>query len=122
VRIKHGAAGAVVDRRFDVLDKRPVAPDIQGLCPVADGEDWLVEIECVLQHELINGCTSGIGFATLWNWFFAILLWVDIITASREQNSLNSTEQLDDTVLTLVEGDDDGNRPDRVEGGKIRRQ
>jgi hypothetical protein len=126
MRVEDGTTGGVVERSFEVsleiLDQRPVAPNIQSLCPVAYGEDRLGEIERILQQELVNRRTAGIGPATVWNRIFAISLWVNIIATTREQDSLDSTEQPGYAVLTLVEGNYDWGRPGGVEGGKIRRQ
>jgi len=87
-----------------MLDESPVAPDIQGLCAVADGEDGLVQAECILEEELVDGCPAGVGLAALGDAIFAISLWVDVIAAAGEQYSLYSGEQPGHAILALVQG------------------
>jgi len=78
VGFNHLAARAVVDGGvedgFEILNEGAVAPDIEGLCAVADGEDWLVEIEGVLEQELVDGGSGSVGRAAGGDGFFTVAL------------------------------------------------
>jgi hypothetical protein len=86
---------------------------------VTYGEDWLVEIERVLQQEFIDRRTARIDLAAFWNWIFAISSWVNIVSAAREQDSLDPEQQLGDAVPALMEWNYYRSRPSGMERGKI---
>jgi hypothetical protein len=44
------AARLVIYRSLQILHERPVAPHIQGLGPVTDGEDGFMKIESILEQ------------------------------------------------------------------------
>ena len=116
------ATGAVIHLGLDVLNERAVAPDIERLSAVADSKNGLLEVECVLQQELIDGGAGRVGLTTLGDWIFAKPLRVNVKAAARKQDALNTLEEAGDAVLAFVQGNDDGGNTRRVECGKIRRQ
>lgn len=120
------AAGLVVDGRvenaFEILDERAVAPDVEGLRPVTDGENGLVEVEGVLEQEFVDGGTRSVGGAACGNRLLAIAQGIDVEPAAGKQNALGIGEEFGDAVRTLVKGNDDRCCADRVEGGEIGRK
>ena len=112
----------VLSDGFEVLDERAVAPDVERLRAVADGEDGLVQVEGVLQQELIDGGAAGIGGAALGDAGLAKPLRINVKAAAGEQNAVDAGEQAGDAVLALVEGHEDGRGSGGVEGGDIGRQ
>ena len=83
VRLNNVAAGPVIDGGIQILNERPVAPDIEALRAVADGEDWFVQIESILEDQFVNRRTRGIVFSTLRNARLSVPLGVDIEAAAR---------------------------------------
>jgi len=115
----NGAARLMIHRSLQVLDQGAVAPDVERLRAVADGENGLLEIECILQQELVDGRAAGVGLATLWDRIFAKSLRVHIEAASRQQDALNPAKQPGNAVRPLVQRDNDGGYACGVKGGKI---
>jgi hypothetical protein len=115
-------AGAVIDGGLQVLNQGAVAPYIQRLGAVADGEDGLLEVEGVLEEELVNGSAGGVRLAALRDWIFAKSLWVHIVKAAGEQNSLGSEEEPGNAIRALVKRNNNGGCARGVEGGKVGRQ
>ena len=68
----------VLHRGLDVLDERAVAPDVQRLRAVADGEDGFAHTVRVLEKQLIDivACRIRRGRAGMGR--FAVLLRIDI--------------------------------------------
>ena len=119
MRLDHLAAGAMIDRGLQILNQRAVAPDIQTLSTVADGQDRLVEVEGVLKQQLIHGGPGRVGLAALGNWIFAKSLWVNIVAAARQQDSLHPDKQLGDAILALVQGNDNRRSPGGFKRSKV---
>jgi hypothetical protein len=115
------ATGAVIHLGLDVLNERAVAPDIERLSAVADSKNGLLEVECVLQQELIDGGAAGVGLAALGDWIFAKSLRIDIETAAGQQDPLNTEKQPCDAVRSLVQGNNNGGYTGGVEGSKVGR-
>ena len=126
VRFGDEAAGGVVhcfaELGGQVLIEGAIAPDIEGLGAMADAEDGLVETEGILNHELIDGGASGVGRAAGWDTIFAKSLRVYIVAAAGEQDALSTGEHAGDTVLALMERDDDGGSTGGLKRGQIERQ
>jgi hypothetical protein len=126
VGLGDGAAGSVIDRGidlgFEVLEQGAIAPDVERLGAMADGEDGLAEIEGILQEELIDGSAAGIGGAALGDAYLAKPLRVNVIAAAREENAVYAGEQAGDAVGALVEGDEEGGGSGGVERGDVGRQ
>jgi hypothetical protein len=120
--IHNGAARAVVDGGFQVLDERAIAPDVQGLRAVADSEDRLLEVESVLEKQLVYGRSGRIRRAAFGDSCLAIPFRINIIATAGEQDSLDSQKQFGNAVLALVEGKYDWGCTGGFEGGKVRRQ
>jgi hypothetical protein len=115
-------AWAVIDSGLQILNQRPIQPDIQILHAVADGENGLVEVEGVLEQELVNGGSGRVGLTTFWNSIFSVSLWIDIKLAAGQENTLNPREQTGDTIRALVQGNDDRRSTCRTKGGQVERQ
>jgi hypothetical protein len=122
VGIHDRATGAMIHLGLYVLNQGAVAPDIEGLGAVADGEDGLLEVEGVLKQDFIDSGTSWVGWAALRNWIFAKSSWVDIETTAGQQDALNAAKESDYAILALVQRNNDWGHAHGVEGGKIGRQ
>ena len=127
VGVGDGAAGAVVDRRFEFAAARswksdPLRQTFRLWAPWQMAEDGLMEVECVLQQKLVNGSAAGIGGAALGSARLAKPFWINIIAATWQQNSVHRGKQASDAVLALVQRNDDRHCPGGVQGGNVRRQ
>jgi hypothetical protein len=126
VGVGDGASRAVVHGDAadggQVLNEGAVAPDVEGLGAVADGEDGLLEVEGVLEEKFVDCCAGGIGGAAGGDGSFAVALRVDVEAAAWKEHALGGGEKFGDAVGTLVEGDEDGGGTGRVEGGEVGRQ
>ena len=115
------AAGAVIDGCVedggDVLNEGAVAPDVEGLGAVADGEDRLVQVEGVLQQQFVDGGAGGVGGAAGGDGFFTEALRVNVVEAAGEQHALRGREQARDAILPLVQRDQNGHGPGGVQRG-----
>jgi hypothetical protein len=98
---------AVIHLCLQILDQRPIQPDIQALGSVADGQYGFVQVESILQEQFIHGCAGRVRLSALGDWIFAISLWVNIIPAARQQDSLHTGKQPCDTILMFMEGNND---------------
>jgi hypothetical protein len=49
----------VIDGSFQILNERAAAPHVERLRTVANGEDGLAMIECVLQEQLVSHGAGG---------------------------------------------------------------
>ena len=81
-----------------------------------------MEVEGVLQEQLVDGGAGGVGLTALGNWIFAISLWVNVVGAAGQQNSLHPCQQLRDLLLALVERNDHRRGSGSLQGGYILRQ
>ena len=122
MRLDHFTAWPVIHRRFQILNQRAVPPDIDGLGAGTDTQDWLLEIERVLQEQLIHCGAFWVCLPALGYWIFAISLRVHIEAAAREKNPLHSRENLGHTILPLVERNHYRRCPGGSQGGEIKRQ
>ena len=122
VRLDHFPARLMVYPCLQILNQGPIAPDIQGLRSVTNGEDRLVKIECVLQQQLVNRGSRAIDLATLWNRIFAISLWVYVEAAARQHYPADPCQKRCNPFLRLMKGDDDRCSPDCFEGCQVSRQ
>ena len=61
LRARRAGGAGVLHRRLDVLDQRSVAPDVERLGAVADGEDGLAHVVRVLQEKLVDVVARRIG-------------------------------------------------------------
>jgi len=117
------AAGCVVDggRDFarDVLDEGAAAPDVEGLGAVADGEDWFLEIEGVLDEEFVDGGAGWVGSSTLGDGLPPVFLGIDVGAGAGEEDSVAGGEDFGDPFLGFVEGDGDGDESGGVEGVEV---
>ena len=103
----------------DVLDQRAVAPDVEGLDALADGEDGFVEVEGVLDEELVDGGAVGVWGRAVGVAGFAVFLGVDVGWAAGEENALSRREDFCDALWGLVERDGDGGRSSGVESVQV---
>jgi hypothetical protein len=78
-----------------------------------------MEIESVLQEKFIHGGAAGVCLAALRDWIFAIPLWINVIAATWEQDSLHAEQEPGNTILTLVERHNYGRYPGRMESGEV---
>jgi hypothetical protein len=95
-------AGTVIDRSveygFEVLNQSAIAPDVECLRSVADGEDRLTEVERVLQEELIDSGTGRISGAALSDSIFIKPLRINIIAATWQQDTMGVCEGVSDAI------------------------
>jgi len=121
VRIHNSSSGCVIDLciqyRLQILNERAVQPDIQCLSTVADRQDRLVEVECILQQQFIDCGSAGIGGAAGRDPLFAVVLRIHIKTAPRKKNALGSGEEARNPILALMERDDDWSHAGGLECG-----
>ena len=89
---------------------------------MANGEDRLVKIECVLQQKLVDGGPGSIHLAAFWNRIFAISLRVHVEAAARQKYPADPCQKGCNPILTLVKGDDYRRSPNSLKGGQVRRQ
>ncbi len=100
------AVGArVLHRGLDVLDQRAVAPDVQRLRAVADGEDGLAHVVRVLQKQLIDVVARRIGRGGAGMRRLAVLLRIDIGGRAGEQNAVAGFGKLHGFHVGEVERD-----------------
>ena len=122
----HLAARAVVDGGvedgFEILNEGAVAPDIEGLCAVADGEDGFVEIEGVLEQELVDGGSGSVGRAAGGDGFFTVALRGDVEATAGKKDTLDTSEKASDAIGGFVERNDHGVGAGRLEGGDVLRE
>ena len=82
------ASGFMVDARvLDVLYQGPCAPHIERLQAIADSQDGLVQVVCILQQELVNIIASWIGGRRPGVAFGPKLLRIDICRAPWKQHA-----------------------------------
>ena len=97
----------MLHRRLDVLHECAVAPDVQRLGAVADGEDGLAHTVRVLQKQLIDvvACRIGRGGAGMSG--LAVLLRIDIGGRAGEQNAITRFGKLHGFRIGEVERNHD---------------
>ena len=124
--IGDAATGAVIDGGADdggqILDEGAVAPDIEGLCAMADAEDGLVQIEGVLEEELVDGGAGGVVGAAGGDRGFAVALGIDIEKTAGEEDAVGGGEEFGDAIGALVERDEDNGCSCRLQGGDVGRK
>jgi hypothetical protein len=120
--VGNSATRLMIHFGLDVLNKRAVAPNVEGLSTVADGKDRLLEVEGILEEKLIDGGAGWICVPAFGDSSFTKSLRVNVEEATREQNTLNAVKQPCDAVRALVQGNDDGGDTDGMKGGKVGRQ
>jgi hypothetical protein len=120
------AARAVIDGGvedgFEILNEGAVAPDIEGLCAVADGEDGFVEIEGVLEQELVDGGAGSVGRPAGGDRFLAVALGVDVEAAAGKKDTLGTSEKASDALGGFVERNDHGVGASGSERGDVLRE
>jgi len=111
-----------VEDGFEILNKSAVAPDVEGLCAVADGEDGLVEIEGVLEQELVDGGAGSVGRPAGGDRFFVVALRVDVEAAAGKKDTLDTSEKASDALGSFVERNDHCVGAGRLHGGDVLRE
>src|SRR5664279_5725058 len=126
MRVDHIATRQVIhwglEHCFQVLNEGAIQPDIQRLCAVTNAEDGLAEVEGILQEKLIDGRAIWISAPTLRDSWLIKSLWINIISASRQQDPLRAGKQTRHAILTLMQRNDDGCRSGGLKCGKVGRQ
>ena len=104
---RRARSARVLHRRLDVLDECAVAPDVQRLRAVADGEDGLAHTVRVLEKQLIDivACRIRRGRAGMRR--LAVLLRIDIGGRAGEQNAIATFGKLHGFRIGEVERDHD---------------
>jgi hypothetical protein len=103
MRLNHLTAWLVIDLRLQILDQGTIAPHVDGLGAGADAQNWLVEVEGVLQEQFVYGGAAWVRLTALGNWIFAISLWVNVVTAAGQQYAMHPRKQLGHAILALME-------------------
>jgi len=121
VRIDDIPTRAMIDRSqedcFEVLNERPIPPDIQSLRTMADGKDRLVQVKRILQQEFVNRSASRVGRTTGGDARFTIAFGIYIEAASGKQHTLDAGQQPGDAILALMQGNHDGHGSNRLKRG-----
>ena len=109
VRVHHIATRSVVhggaQHGFEVLNETTAKPYVERLHTMTDRQDRFSQVECVLQKQLIDRCSTGIGGSAFRNPGFAVPLRVNVETAAWQQDTLCFCEEVSDPVLTFVQWD-----------------
>ena len=119
MRVRHFAPGTVIHIGLKVLNQRAIAPDIERLSAVADGQNGLLKVECILQQELIDARAGWIGLTALRNSILAKSLRINIKSTTRQENPLHSKKQPSYAVLPFMQGNDHWGYADGMQGGKV---
>ncbi len=92
----------VLSIQFQILDQRPIPPNIQGLGAITNGENRLTQIESILQQQFVHRRTVWIGIMAGSDPRLAVGLRIEIESASRQQHALDPGEQAGDAILPLM--------------------
>ncbi len=116
---RSAGSSRVLDGGLDVLDESSVAPYVEGLGSVADGEDGLAHVVRVLKKELVDVVARGVrgggaGIAVL-----VVLLGIDVGGRAGEENAVAVFCELGGFDVGEMEVDEDGHASGSSDGVEI---
>ena len=122
MRLNNFASRLVIHGRFQILNERPAAPHVQRLRAVADGEDRLAMVECVLKKNFVSDGAGGVVRCGFSRGGFAVERRIDVVAAARQKNAVYTREELCDAFARIGERYDDRLGAGGLDGFKILRQ
>src|SRR5208282_842780 len=105
---RHAVGPGMLHGRLDVLDEGSVAPDVERLGSVADGEDGLAHVVRILQEKLVEVVARRIGRGGFGMRRLAVLLRIDVGGRAGEENPIAGFGQLGGFDVGEIEREDDG--------------